>query len=313
VSDGLWPLLRRLARRSAAKMDAVAYVTTDDFVEFGEGDTLVVDATDAAVSGGDTDADVLGRAVGRKAEVYSCPGPHAKLLVFGGVVVVGSANMAAASATAKSEAAWVTDSPAAVGMAASFIREVAGGPNRSMRCSSAGSGRYSRVLFGPRCGLTRTAPGEPGAVREVLVAAATAAITTPTAAPAVAAPPTTAAVAASSAPPAPSATESAAAATLTWLRLIHGQQAALQILAAQGGDGGLGLLVAPHLDEREASGLPGQAVRDDLDRLHCAVLREQLLQVGVGDPPPEIADVNLPAHDDPREELRLHPRWVARC
>lgn len=126
VSGGLWPELRRLAALGGAKLGAVAYVTAEEFVRFGEGELLVADASDEAVRGGQTDAAVLDAAFRRGADLRCCPGLHAKVLVLGGVAVIGSANLSLASASDKVEAAWVTDRPAAVGAACAFVRELAG-------------------------------------------------------------------------------------------------------------------------------------------------------------------------------------------
>jgi hypothetical protein len=125
LSDNLWPQLKRIAAKAAVKMAAVAYLTTDEFIAFHDGDLLIVDATDSAIATGETSAAVLARAVKHGAEVFSCPGLHAKVMVLGGTAVIGSANMSTTSATAKVEAAWVTDDPSAVSMAAGFIRRLA--------------------------------------------------------------------------------------------------------------------------------------------------------------------------------------------
>jgi hypothetical protein len=104
---------------------AVSYVTTSRFVDFGEGDVLVADATDQAIRARLSDAKVLERAFKNGAEVYSVPGLHAKVMVLGSVAIVGSANMSMTSAESLVEAAWVTDDPATVGMASSFIHKLA--------------------------------------------------------------------------------------------------------------------------------------------------------------------------------------------
>src|SRR5262249_34204648 len=77
------------------------------------------------------------------------------------------------------------------------------------------------------------------------------------------------------------------------------QPAAVHLLVAEPLDGGLGLLVAAHLDEAEALGAAGVPVHDDLGRLHRAELGEQLLQRAVGHPISQVADVQLLAHGGP--------------
>src|SRR5438105_789867 len=96
-----------------------------------------------------------------------------------------------------------------------------------------------------------------------------------------------------SAVPAPPPPRAAAATVGPRPGLIDGPGAAIHLLAIEGRDGGLGLLVRLHLDEREALGLPRRTVRDDLGRLHRAERRKEGLQVGVGDPVGQVADIQL--------------------
>lgn len=124
VSKGLWAEVARLAKKSRVKMAAVAYVTSDEFIEFGEGDLLIVDASDAAIRSGQTSTQILRQAFRRGAEVYSCPGLHAKVMLLDGVAVVGSANASHSSAHHLIEAAFLTDSPASVSMARTFLQRL---------------------------------------------------------------------------------------------------------------------------------------------------------------------------------------------
>jgi phosphatidylserine/phosphatidylglycerophosphate/cardiolipin synthase-like enzyme len=124
LSDNLWPAIRRLAKKSAVKRAAVAYVTSEAFVTFGESDVLITDASDAAIAGGQTSAKLLSRALKRGAELHSVPGLHAKVFVLDGTAVIGSANLSESSSNAMIEAAWVTDAPAAVGMATALIQQL---------------------------------------------------------------------------------------------------------------------------------------------------------------------------------------------
>src|SRR5262249_17423987 len=80
------------------------------------------------------------------------------------------------------------------------------------------------------------------------------------------------------------------------LGLVHRQRPTVHLLAVEGGDGRLSLLVRLHLDEGEALRLAGVAVRDDLGGLHRAVLAEQLLQVAGSDRVGQVADVQFSAH-----------------
>jgi hypothetical protein len=85
--------LRRLARGPHNLRAAVAYVTSDLDVQFGEGDTLIVDASDAMIAGGQTSASVLLEAFERGAALYCLPSLHAKIFLFGQTAVIGSANL----------------------------------------------------------------------------------------------------------------------------------------------------------------------------------------------------------------------------
>jgi hypothetical protein len=71
-----------------------------------------------------TNAQVLANAFKRGAKLYSLPGLHTKVLLLGGSAVIGSANLSNKSASKLVEAAWVTDAPAAVGMATSLVQQL---------------------------------------------------------------------------------------------------------------------------------------------------------------------------------------------
>jgi hypothetical protein len=86
----------------------------------------VTDASDDAIARGQTDAEVLVRAFDRGARLYHLDGLHAKVMLVDGVAVIGSANLSVSSVSSLVEAAWVTDHPAAVGMAGSLIEQLAG-------------------------------------------------------------------------------------------------------------------------------------------------------------------------------------------
>jgi hypothetical protein len=68
-------------------------VTSETHLSFGEGDVLVVDASNQMISGGQTDAGVLRRAFERGASLHSLPALHSKLYLFGRTAVIGSANL----------------------------------------------------------------------------------------------------------------------------------------------------------------------------------------------------------------------------
>ncbi len=105
-------------------MAAVAYVTNDNCVKFEEGDLLIVDASNEAIESGQTSAPLLRRAFKKGAELYSCRGLHAKVMLFGGIAVIGSANISQSSERSLVEAALLTDNPDIVAMARNFIEKL---------------------------------------------------------------------------------------------------------------------------------------------------------------------------------------------
>jgi len=110
-SNTLWNDITRLSQRASHRAAAVAYVSDDRDVQFGMGDVLVVDASDAAIAGRRTDREVLARALERGAEVYHVEDLHAKAMVFDDTVVVGSSNISRNAAEELVEAAIITTFP----------------------------------------------------------------------------------------------------------------------------------------------------------------------------------------------------------
>ncbi len=120
VSRELKARLKRLASAATVRRAAVAYVTSDE-VQFREGDSLVVDASNRAIACGETDARVLRKAFDRGANLYSLTDLHAKLLVFDDTAVIGSANL---SGSELIEAAVITTDHVIVSGVASLIAEM---------------------------------------------------------------------------------------------------------------------------------------------------------------------------------------------
>ena len=149
LSQRLWPTLRKLAAKSGVKMAAVAYVTSDKYVAFGDGDVLIVDASDSAIVQGQTDALILEQAFDRGAELYSYPGLHSKLMVLNGHAVVGSANLSLSSAKSLIEVALVSDQPKVVGMALSIISDL---KQASQRIDESFIGRIKTIEVTARIG-----------------------------------------------------------------------------------------------------------------------------------------------------------------
>jgi hypothetical protein len=103
----VWLEIAKLAEKRKKKA-AVAYVGSDSFFRFGEGDKLVVDASDESVMAGSTSARVLERAIRRGANIFSIPRLHAKVMLVGDDAVIGSANISLRSSQLLIESVLVT-------------------------------------------------------------------------------------------------------------------------------------------------------------------------------------------------------------
>jgi hypothetical protein len=106
--EKIWPEIVKLSV-GRQKKAAVAYVGSDSFLRFGEGDTLVADASDESISFGRTSASVLQRAMNRGARIFSMPKLHAKVMLCGRNAVVGSANISIRSSRELIESVMITN------------------------------------------------------------------------------------------------------------------------------------------------------------------------------------------------------------
>lgn len=100
-SAEVWGELTRAVRASDEPCDvAVAYFGSGaaELLPLPEGSRLVVDASEAAVSAGQTSPWELLQLVQRGVQVFSMPGLHAKVFVLGSKAYVGSANVSQNSA-----------------------------------------------------------------------------------------------------------------------------------------------------------------------------------------------------------------------
>jgi hypothetical protein len=98
---------------------------------------------------------------------------------------------------------------------------------------------------------------------------------------------------ATAAPAAAATTTTAAAAIFLRTGFVYGQAAAVDALAVERFDGGLRLRFRAHLDEAEALGAAGIAVRDHLHRRHRAMRGEHLFKVVLLDVVAQIAYIKL--------------------
>ncbi len=108
ITDRIWSRVTRLIQGQPAKIAAFAYVSKGAPLSFGDGDTLICDATDRAIKSGQTDAQSLRRFFGNGAKRFSCQDLHAKVMVSGEITVIGSANLSSSAETTLVEAVLVT-------------------------------------------------------------------------------------------------------------------------------------------------------------------------------------------------------------
>jgi PLD-like domain len=124
LSGDLWTTVSNLARKSKIMRAAIAYVSADKLIEFGKGDTLIVDASDEAIASGQTSATTLAKFHTAGAELYSLTNLHAKVLLLDRYAIVGSANLSARSEQTLVEAALLTDEPSPVTSTLQLIRQL---------------------------------------------------------------------------------------------------------------------------------------------------------------------------------------------
>lgn len=130
LADELWVRLRAEAAASPSRHCAVAYVTEPASLQMAAGDTLVVDASDAAIACGKTSASALSAIAEASAEIFSLENLHAKIYVFESCVVVGSANLSRNSQTTLEEAAIVSYDEATVQRAREYVSMLAAAGTR---------------------------------------------------------------------------------------------------------------------------------------------------------------------------------------
>ena len=126
LSQDIWPQLSKAVRGCRQRCDvAVAYfgAGASRLLPLPDGSRLVVDASERAVTSGQTcPADLL-KLVKRGVIVYSVPNLHAKVFVIGRAAFVGSTNVSSRSAAQLVEATIRTTEPGAVREARQFVRK----------------------------------------------------------------------------------------------------------------------------------------------------------------------------------------------
>jgi phosphatidylserine/phosphatidylglycerophosphate/cardiolipin synthase-like enzyme len=123
VSTEFWKEIRAWADKARHKKAAVAYVTRD-LIGLCKGDVLVTDASNRAISYGETSAKLLNKLCEKGVLLYHCGDLHAKVLLLGDVVAISSGNMSSSSADGLVEVAVLTDNSATVSGVKSFIEQL---------------------------------------------------------------------------------------------------------------------------------------------------------------------------------------------
>jgi hypothetical protein len=126
LTSKIWNRITSAARRGKGDV-AVAYLGSGaaKLLPLRAGSTLVVDASEAAVRSGQTDPRELKSLHDAEVDVFSVGNLHAKVFVFGGVAIIGSANASGRSATHLIEAALETSARPVVAQARRFVRSMA--------------------------------------------------------------------------------------------------------------------------------------------------------------------------------------------
>lgn len=122
LSSDLWKSVTAVSNKAKHRQAAIAYVT-EDYLNLRSGDVLIVDASEATIRSGGTDARLLQDLHRRGVALYHCADLHAKVMLLDDIAVVGSANMSQSSGSLV-EAAIITDQSSIVSGVASFIEQL---------------------------------------------------------------------------------------------------------------------------------------------------------------------------------------------
>lgn len=159
LSDQLWTELSRIAETHTRIRAAISYVTAEH-LRLAEGDELVCDASEDAITAGMTSASTLRAFFSRGARLYSYDGLHAKVAVIDDLALIGSANLSENAGVHTCEAALLTDDPQVVGLIHGFIEQV-----RDLAVSV--DDAFLRSI--ESLPVSRRAPRTPRAIRRVVV------------------------------------------------------------------------------------------------------------------------------------------------
>lgn len=108
-TNNSWSKILDHIPEDTSKFAAVAYVTKGSLLKFGDGDTLICDASESSIKNGNTDANTLMTFKKNGAKIYSCDNLHAKIIVCGDYAIIGSSNLSKSSEEDLLEATLITD------------------------------------------------------------------------------------------------------------------------------------------------------------------------------------------------------------
>jgi hypothetical protein len=109
LTNNSWSTISSQIPKHSPKFAAIAYVSKNSPLEFGDGDVLICNASAAAISNGNTDARTLLTFKKNGARIFSCENLHAKVVVCGKFAIVGSSNLSKSSEEDLLEATLITD------------------------------------------------------------------------------------------------------------------------------------------------------------------------------------------------------------
>lgn len=121
LTANIWRQVAARANAAKRRTAAVAYVSSAKYLKLRRGDVLVCDASNRAITAGETSARVLQSLVQLGVEVRCGPDLHAKVAVFGRFALIGSCNLSASSEEDLTELALLTDRKQVVAQATAFI------------------------------------------------------------------------------------------------------------------------------------------------------------------------------------------------
>lgn len=126
LTENIWEIITSSVKQRTPNYVAVAYFGTDgaNLLPLKKGDILVVDASEITVKNGGTDPKSLHILLDKGVRIFSKERLHAKVMVLGGTVFVGSANVSSNSKYVLHEAVIQTNDPKLVEECKQYILDL---------------------------------------------------------------------------------------------------------------------------------------------------------------------------------------------